>query len=264
MKICIIGKSKRLSVLEQNLENQHSVTVCHSIDDLNDKITQEVVVLPVPTVDKNGFVNLSGENKISLESLLERISTNSLIVCCGCSDKNNRTIDLNSREDFTYLNAVPTAEGAIYYALDNTEKSLFESKILITGFGHVAKLLADRLRGLCKDITISARSLKDLSYAESLSFKTFHTRELKNNINKFDLIFQTVPSKLITSEIIDCMNKSNLIIELSSKSAGTDFMYAEKKGIKVIHAPALPEKISPITAGNILTKSVLSIIAEHK
>lgn len=264
MNICIIGNSKRLSVLEQNLKANHKVTVYRSADNLEDEILQDVVVLPVPTVDKNGFINLNGKSKITLESILERIPSNSLVISCGCCDKNNRVIDINKREDFTYLNAVPTAEGAIYYALENSEKSLFESKILITGFGHVAKLLSDRLEGLCRDITVSARSLKDLSYAEALSYKTIHISKLKSSIDKFDLIFQTVPNKLLTSEIIDCLNKNSIIIELSSKSVGTDYVYAESKGINVVHAPALPEKISPVTAGNILTKSVLSLIAEHK
>lgn len=263
MKIRIIGNSKRLTVLEKNLlKEQYIVSVSRFTSELEKEITDDVVVLPVPTVDKFGYINLSGESKITLEALLSCISNDSTIIGCGC--KNNRIIDLNLREDFTYLNSVPTAEGAIFYAIENTERSLFESKILITGFGHVAKLLADRLKALCKNITVCARSLKDLSYAEALSYNTFHINELQNKINQFDLIFQTIPARIITCDIIDNMNENNIVIELSSKSLGTDYTYAESKGIKVIHAPALPEKISPITAGNILTKSVLSIIEEHK
>ena len=107
------------------------------------------------------------------------------------------------REDFAYLNAVPTAEGAIYYAIQNTDKALFESKILITGFGRVAKLLADRLRLLCKNVTVGARSQKDLSYAESIGFNCLNLKDLERKINNFDIIFQTVPHRIITGKTIE-------------------------------------------------------------
>ena len=265
MKICIIGSSKRLSVLEENLKNKGIlVQTIHSSDELPKYINDDIVILPIPTVHANGFVNLSGEIQLSVDSLLNRINSDSHIISCGYHNENYHMTDLNCREDFAYLNAVPTAEGAIYYALKHTERSLYESKILITGFGRVSKLLANRLNGLCANITIAARSSKDLAYASSLMFNVVNIKSLKNLIYQYDIIFQTVPSEILTAEIIDNMNRNNLIIELSSKSKGTDYAYAESKGIKVIHAPALPEKISPISAGNILTKSVLSIISEQK
>ena len=263
MKICIIGHSKRLSVLEKNLKNRGlSVDIINSAEELDKEIKHDVVVLPVPSVNKLGFANLEGD--ITIESLLENINLNSLIISCGYTNPDYKIIDLNEREDFAYLNVVPTAEGAIFVALSNSELSLFESKILITGFGRVAKLLADRLRCLCKKVTVSARSAKDLAFAEALSYNALPISSLKNHISEYDIIFQTVPVRLLIGEIIDNMTKNSIIIELSSKSLGTDHIYAESKGINVVHAPALPEKISPVSAGNILTKSVLSIISEQK
>ena len=265
MKICIIGKSKRLQILENNLNKANiEVEAITSSNQLSNKIEADFIVLPIPTLKRDGFLNLEGGQNITAESVLNNISVKSTVISCGLKCTSHRNIDLNTREDFAYLNAVPTAEGAILYALLNTERSLFESNILITGFGRVAKLLANRLRGFSNRITIVARSLKDLSYAEALGFNTIHISKLHKKAFQFDLIFQTVPSLIITSEIIDLLRKDSVIIELSSKSAGTDYNYAESKGLKVVHAPALPEKISPITAGNILTQSVLSIIAETK
>lgn len=264
MEICIIGKSKRLTILEENLTHLgYNVSVYHLTEELPAKITTDIVVLPVPTLSREGNINISGKNSLSPEALLKRISNNATIISCGYINADKKTTDLNMREDFAYLNAIPTAEGAIYYALGNIDQSLYYSKILITGFGRVAKILSDRLRGLCNNITICARNYKDLSHANALSFNALDLRELKDNIVKYDLIFQTVPSQIITPEIIDKMDKNSIIIELSSRSAGTDFEYAASKGINVIHAPALPEKIAPVTAGNILTKSVLSILTEQ-
>ncbi len=263
MKICIIGNSKRLQVLSDNLVKSGFV-VKHfkNFTEIDSVICDDFVVLPVPTIGKNGCVNIDNSS-ITLDELYEKISNTSYVISCGASRNTHTTIDLNSREEFAYLNAIPTAEGAIYYTLENTERSLFESRVLITGFGRVAKLLADRLRLLCPNITIAARSSKDLSYAEAIGYKCVKLKDLKQKIDGFDIIFQTVPFPIITNEIIEKMDKEALIIELSSKSVGTDYIFAEAKGLKVVHAAALPEKIAPVTAGNILTKSVLSIIDEY-
>lgn len=265
MRVCIIGNSNRLTILEENLKAKgFQVNKFRFAEELPEKIDAEIVVLPIPTFKKDGRLNLEGENEISAENILSKISENSAVISCGFKTEVRKNFDLNSREDFAYLNAVPTAEGAIFYALKNTERSLFESRVLITGFGRVAKILADRLKGLSPNITIAARSDKDLSYAKALGFSTVKISELADYVFDFDLIFQTVPVIILDKKIIDRIKKTTTIVELSSKSAGTDFDYAEKCGINVVHAPALPEKISPITAGNILTESVLSIIAEIK
>ena len=265
MNVCIIGQSKRLSILENNLKKAgYLVNLIPTTNELNRNVSDDIIILPIPTIANDGFLNIGGEKRLSADEVLSLCSPESLIISCGYKSEKHNIIDLNTREDFALLNAVPTAEGAICYALENTERSLFESKVLITGFGRVAKLLADRLKGLCPNITVAARSSKDLSYAEALSFKTMHINNLKDKISGYDLVFQTVPSLVISTEVVDNMSKHTVIIELSSKSKGTDYKYAETQTIKVVHAPALPEKISPITAGNILSKSVLSIISERK
>lgn len=265
MKICIIGSSKRLKILEENLiKANHSVEHIGSYNELNDSISADFVVLPIPTINQDGYINLDGENKLLPSELFSRISPESKMISCGFNHPDYKTEDLNLRDDFAYLNAVPTAEGAILYALQNTELSLYESEILITGFGRVAKVLGDRLKAFSTNITVAARSVKDLSYALALGYKTIHLRELKESAKRYNIIFQTVPSLIFSKEILDVMNEKNTIIELSSKSIGTDFEYAKSRNVRVVHAPALPEKVLPQTAGNILTKCILSIITEHK
>lgn len=265
MKICIIGSSKRLKILEENLiKANYSVERIGSYSELKNNISADFAVLPIPTLNKDGYINLDGKSKLLPSELLSKISPECKVVSCGFYHPDYKTEDLNLRDDFAYLNAVPTAEGAILYALQNTELALFESEILITGFGRVAKILADRLKAFSAKITIAARSAKDLSYATALGYKTIHLRELKENAYRYNIIFQTIPSLIFGKEILDVMNEKNTIIELSSKSTGTDSEYANSIGINVIHAPALPERVLPQTAGNILTKCILSIITEHK
>lgn len=263
MKICIIGKSKRFDILKNQLkEKEFSVTHYESADCIPAEIIADYVVLPIPTLNKHGLINIENNTNLTAEALFSRIQTNTVFISCNYSNANYNVIDINSRDDFAFLNAVPTAEGAIAIAINRSNSSLFDENILITGFGRVAKILADRLKSLGCRVTIAARSLKDLSFAKALGFKTIKICNLKDEINGFDLLFQTVPVCIISKEVIECITSSITIIELSSKSLGTDVAFAEQRKINIVHAPALPEKIAPISAGNILTESVLSIIEE--
>ena len=262
MNICLIGNSKRTEILYNNLIGKgYSVDIFRATEEIPNRISAEWVILPIPTtIDKN-HLNLEGK-KLTVHEIIDRTNKDATIISCNYSCNSHINYDVNKHELFTYLNAIPTAEGAIEIAIRESEKSLAYSKALITGFGHVGKILADRLKGLFGSVTIAARSEKDLSYAQGLGFDTVNIYELSENINKFDIIFQTVPSMVIDSKVIENMNEGSFIIELSSGSVGTDHQFANKVGLKVVHAPALPTKVAPKTAGDILTKSVLSIIAK--
>ncbi len=53
--------------------------------------------------------------------------------------------DILENEALAILNAIPTAEGAIQIAMEESEKTLHNSKILILGFGRIGKILAKML-----------------------------------------------------------------------------------------------------------------------
>lgn len=260
MKICVIGSSKRSKLLAENLKAiGHEIIYISDGKVLPHNINSNYTVLPIPTTLSDGSLNLPNSNSM----LIDCIDKDSTIISYNYTSKTHKTIDLSTREDFAYLNAIPTAEGAICTALNNFDTSLYYSNILITGFGRVAKILADRLSGLKCKITIAARSAKDLSLAAALGYNTVDISNLINEVNRFDLIFQTIPFKVLTSDILSKIKESCMIVELSSKSVGTDTEYAVSKELSLINAAALPEKISPITAANILTECVLKIITEN-
>ncbi len=263
MNICILGNSKRSNILFSNLLNNGlNVELIRSMAEIPLEIKSDIVVMPIPTTICNGYLNLPGDKK-KIEEIVQCINKKSLIITCNYFSNTHKTIDLNKREDFTYLNAIPTAEGAIELAIKESEKSLAYSSALITGFGHVGKILADRIKRLFKNVTIAARSPHDLSYAQALGYETINIYELSDQIHRFDTIFQTVPSLIIGKKEICYMKDTAIVIELSSGSVGTDTKYTKEAGCRVIDAPALPTRVAPVTAGEILTKCVLSIITKE-
>ena len=58
------------------------------------------------------------------------------------------------------------------------------------------------------------------------------------------------------------MPTHTLIIDLASKPGGTDFRYAEKRGIKALLAPSLPGIVAPKTAGNILANVLSQLLQD--
>ena len=58
------------------------------------------------------------------------------------------------------------------------------------------------------------------------------------------------------------MPSHTLIIDLASKPGGTDFRYAEKRGIKALLAPGLPGIVAPKTAGQILANVLAQLLQD--
>lgn len=249
-------------------ENEDNITFITDLYDLPQKIG--CLILPLPVSSDGIFLNANySDKKISTSSFGNfmrpdgiilggrfTISTKELL-------KGYEIIDYSKREEFAVLNAVPTAEAAVKIALENTESGLYRSKVLITGFGRISKVLAKILSGFGCEITIAARKASDLCWAEIFGYNCIHINNLKSNCQSYDFIFNTVPAMIIDENIIKSLNPEVLIIDLASKPGGTDFECAKKNNIKAIHSLSLPGIHFPITAGKIIAQTSLNIIQER-
>jgi dipicolinate synthase subunit A len=65
---------------------------------------------------------------------------------------------------------------------------------------------------------------------------------------------------IVTAQIIANIPSRALIIDLASKPGGTDFRFAEKRGIKAMLAPGLPGIVAPRTAGLIIAKTLSELL----
>lgn len=178
---------------------------------------------------------------------------------------NNPNIHINdyyNREDFMIHNALLTAEGAIKIALNESKKTINKSKCLVIGYGRIGKILSKLLKNLGASVTISARSLKDISWAKINEHKTINVNNLEREVY-FDLVFNTVPAIILDSANLPLIKISNLIIDLASAPGGIDMKIAEVLGIKVKLAPGLPGKFFPESAGKIIVETIYKIIKEE-
>lgn len=258
-RVLIIGGDKRLKIAKKQLDKENFLVETLGLyPDDNGKIENaDIILLPVPTTKdgKTVYCPLS-DKKIYLQDIKERVN-NQLILCCNYKFEDKNYIDYNTLDSFALLNAVPTAEGAIALAINETDFTLWKSKVLVVGYGRVGKIMADRLKVLGAEVTVSARKPKDFATLSALGFKYINTETLCDIYLDFDIIFNTVDVKVLSDNALENC-PADLIIDLSSKG-GFNLNYAKALGIKAFKPGGIPGVCAPKTAGEILAKTVAEL-----
>ena len=227
-----------------------------------------VILLPLPATKDGLFLNAPyAENEIRLDDDFARLFMHKM-VCGGmlqrltASSSLWREIepeDYYRREELAVGNAIPTAEGAVGIAIREYPGTINGAKCLITGFGRIGKNLAIILRGMGAEVFCAARKKADLMQMRAFGVQPLTYREISR---KFDLIFNTVPARVLTSPVLMQQTRDTLIIELASAPGGTDLKRAEELHLHVIDAPSLPGRVAPKTAAEYIKEAVYNILEE--
>lgn len=232
----------------------------------------DIVIFPLPMLDTMGHINTPlSDHAVQLEECLDYISADSAVLAGMVPDqvyvaacrRGIEIIDYYNREEFTILNAVPTAEGAVEIALRELPITLFGSICLITGFGRIAKALAKLLLAFGAKVRVVARSHSDLAWAKIMGCEAVHLSRLDLQLKDVDVLFNTVPAILLDEEKLSKLGRHSLVIDLASKPGGVDFETAATLGLKAVWALSLPGKVAPITAGEITLGTVFNILGER-
>lgn len=172
-------------------------------------------------------------------------------------------VQLLDRDDVAIYNSIPTVEGAIMMAIQHTSITLHSAKVIVLGLGRVGMSLARALHALGAHVRVGARNPADLARIYEMGIEPFHIDELKTHVGDCDMLFNTVPKLIVTSQIIANMPPHVFILDLASKPGGIDFRFAERRGIKAILVPGLPGIVAPKTAGMIIANVVTQLIMKQ-
>ncbi len=231
----------------------------------------DIVVAPLPCTTDDETVNAPFyKQKILFNDLFKDMCKNQIFLGGKITDKIEKMarvygilpIDYYNREELVVLNSIPTAEGAIQIAMEEMPVTLHKSRCLILGYGRIGKVLANMLKGIGANVTVEARRYSDLAWIKTYGYKGVHLNRLNEVIDRFDVIFNTVPSMVLHKELLLKIKKDCLVIDLASKPGGVDFEIAKGAGVKTIWALSLPGKVAPNTAGEIIKDTILNIIEE--
>lgn len=172
-------------------------------------------------------------------------------------------IDYYRREELIRLNAVPTAEGCIGLLLQNRSRTLWQSPILVLGFGRVAQAVALRCQALGARVTVAARSPEARAWAGALDMEAAELSRLEELLPGFDTVVNTIPAPVLGSQRLSLLPAHSLVIDLASHPGGTDLSAARALGVRAIPALGLPGKWAPVTAGELIGQTVLNILRER-
>lgn len=283
-KILILGGDLRQLTVAKEFKNDGFDVSLYGFDNSTESIPyyiysdlekgileNDILIMGIPLSRDNLYLNAPFSKKnIKLSEITEYSDSKKLLFGgilnssfkSELKAKNILSFDYGLREELSVYNVIPTVEGAISIAINETPFTLHGSNILICGFGRIGKILAKSLSSLGVNVTVSARKLEDLSWIDCYGYKKIKTKNIYDNINKFDIIFNTIPSLVIDEECLKRVKKNSVIIDLASGSGGIDFKYAKLLDIKVIRALSLPGKIAPQTAGIIIKNTISNILTE--
>ncbi|MFC7392598.1 dipicolinic acid synthetase subunit A [Scopulibacillus cellulosilyticus] len=230
------------------------------------------IILPSSGTNEDGIVETIFSNKIVkitkdwLEktpehcSIYSGISTpflDSLVQEC-----HKELIKLFERDDVAIYNSVPTVEGAIMIVIQNTDITIHQSNVVVLGLGRTGMSVARTFDALGAYVKVGARRPEHIARITEMGLKPFYIKDIEKHIRDVDIIINTVPAKVLSSKVLSHIPGNALIVDLASKPGGTDFRYAEKRGIKALLTPGLPGMVAPKSAGRIIANVLSELLLD--
>ena len=246
--------------LENSKEMQENSQIekIQNLANAMDKV--DIIIAPTPFSSESIKINQllkNNKNKIFIaggikDKIKEQLEENYLSV-----------IDVMKREELAILNTIATAEGAIEVAIKNTDKILQGSKVLILGFGRVAKIVANKFSMLSTNVTCAARKISDLAWIQAYGYEAININDMLYDLKDFDIIINTVPQIIIKEKELKHMKSDVLLIDLASAPGGMDFDIARQMEINCVWALALPGKIAPVSSAKFIKEAIYNILEEN-
>lgn len=263
-RFLFIGGDKRMEYAADYMSKAYPV------DRLGSDITggrYECIVLPLPVSRDGAHINAPFSEKPLPLGLISQYAAENAAVFCGganeaveaiCRGMGLKFINYFADEPLTLKNAALTAESAAAILAGCNDSSLFGSRAVITGGGRVAVYTARLLKAFGASVTLCARSAEQRAKAEIDGFSAADIAELSAVCGRADFIINTVPAELFDEEAFTAMKRGAVYLELASLPPEPYKSRSEKHGVQYIHAPGLPGKYSPKTAGEIIAETILA------
>lgn len=173
-----------------------------------------------------------------------------------------RVVEMAEVDEIATLNSIPTAEGAIQRAMEELPITIHGSSAAVIGFGRCAITLARMLAALGAKTKVIARNPAQLARAFEMGLEALHWDELTTVLPTCDVIFNTVPTRVIDRSMLEQLDRECVIIDIASAPGGIDFEAARELKVRAFLELGLPGRVAPKTAGAILARSIPPIIRD--
>ena len=173
LKLAIVGGDERQAYLARLAQaDGHSVrtfaleraeNVPRSPDLASCLMGADAVLLPVPVTQGENLLRAPlSDTKTDIMQVLDAIPSGTLTLGgavpfrlhARAVQNGVRLTDCLAREELAIRNAVPTCEGALQIAMEQTDRTIQGARALVVGAGRIGFLLAQRLHALGAEVTV--------------------------------------------------------------------------------------------------------------
>ena len=167
-----------------------------------------------------------------------------------------QTWDPSRDEELLCVNAQLTAEGAIARAMQRPGRALLGSTCVVTGFGRIGQALVRRLTALDAFVIVCARNEAQMRRAHDLGAHPLPLERLPQACAQADVIFNTVPARILQETALARIGAQTLLIELASPPYGADPEAAKRLNVHMVIEGGLPGRYAPMDAGAALFEAL--------
>ncbi len=262
MNILFLGGDKRMSYAAEYLSADHDIFF--SGENFPTYETFPVIVLPFP-LTRDGETVFSMVSPAIPFSEIPRFADSGALVLAGgssprlaevCAEHSLSLVNYAASETLTLRNAALTAEAAVPLLVNSCDGSLLGSRVLILGYGRIARALAARLAPFGCAVTVCARRPETRAEAELDGFTALPLSEIDHG--DYDYIVNTVPAPLLTAEDFSHIKSGAVFLELATLPNSPPAPH-----VRYIHGAGLPGRCSPKTAGKYIAEELSRLIQER-
>lgn len=218
----------------------------------------DAIVFPIKGADDFGYLNMDGI-RIRIPSLFWEIQNKHLCLFCGMK---NAYLEKMTMKKYYYMedeevireNAILTAEGVLNELIGCCDKSIYDVKVDIIGYGNCGKVIYEMLHNLHVDVRVIRRKCSEVH-------KDFI--EIEDWVECGDIVINTSIQKLLDEKRMQGWKKKPVIIDIATPDV-LDGKAADNLNIHVIHASNLPGRFACISAGNIIASYIRGILRDER
>lgn len=226
------------------------------------------IVCPIPFSRNGPFLNQSAfDENLSIYQLLSNLRPGQSFFAGCIPDDFKATaeeigvhvFDLMSDPSLSLFNTIATAEGAICEAIKRSPINLHQSSCAILGYGRCGRTLSHYLKGMFCNIYVASIQAEECAQAALIADKTGTLQNFGSCVGEFDFIFNTIPSMVVPSRLLEKMKSSVTIIDIASAPGGVDFTAARELEISAVLCPGLPGKYAPVSSAKAVKETIEKI-----
>jgi len=231
-----------------------------------------IISCPIPGVadDDALYAKFTTERLRMTNEVLKGAAPGAMMFTCWSTPKMDEwakgtpveIIAYGEDDALSILHAVPTAEGAIRVAIENTEDTILGMKVLCIGLGRIGISVVQAFEGLKARVTLAARNPAQLARAWAMNAEPVELADLGERIGEFSLIVSSASGRVLGEMLLARTRPDVVIIDLCSPPGSVDFDAAKALGRKVVWARAQAGR-APRRAGYDEWQVLMRIVRER-